>query len=144
MKPRASSYLRCLLSTIITYKNKRIRLRIDDEEFPIEEYMVGAISNGRIFGKGMKIAPQAKLDDGLFDVVLVKGMKLLEFFRNVWRIYTGSHLTPPKISLVQGRKIEALPEGDESVLIEAGGEQLEKLPATFEIVPRSLPVKGYL
>lgn len=145
MRRKTSSYLRCLISTFVTYKNKRVRIKIDDEELPLDEYMIGAISNGRIFGKGMKIAPDAKLDDGFFDVVLVKGMKMLEFFRNAWKIYTGTHLSHPKISLIRGRKIEASTEDDKiDVLIEIDGEQVGILPATFEIIPRSIQVKGYL
>jgi len=145
MRRKASSYMRCLISTFITYKNKKLSIRIDDEELPVDEYMIGAISNGRIFGKGMKIAPDARLDDGLFDVVLIKGMKMLEFFRNAWKIYLGTHLSHPKISLIRGRKIEAVAEDDESeVLIEIDGEQLGKLPATFEIIPHNFLVKGYL
>lgn len=142
---RAASYLRSTLTTFFHYTNKRIRLKIDGEELPEGEYMIGAISNGRIFGKGMKIAPGARLDDGLFDIVLVKGMRVLEFLRNVWRIYAGSHLTHPKISLIRGKKIEALPEDpEEKILIEIDGEQVGMLPATFEIVPRRFPVKGYV
>jgi diacylglycerol kinase family enzyme len=122
-----------------------VRIKIDGEELPLDEYMIGAISNGRIFGKGMKIAPDARLDDGFFDVVLVKGMKMLEFFMNAWKIYAGTHLSHPKISLIRGRKIEAFAEDDESdVLIEIDGEQVGILPATFEIIPRSIQVKGYL
>ena len=144
MERKASSYLKCLLSTFIAYKNKRLRIRIDDEELPIDEYMVGTVSNGRIFGKGMKIAPEAELDDGLFDVVLVKRMKLFEFLRNVWKIYAGSHLSHPKITLIRGRKAEVFPaEGEGDVLIELDGEQLGTLPATFEIIPGSIFVKGY-
>lgn len=144
MKRKASSYLKCLLSTFITYKNKRLKIKIDDDELPIDEYMIGTISNGRIFGKGMKIAPEAELDDGLFDVVLIRGMKLFEFLRNVWKIYAGSHLSHPKILLIRGRKAEVFPaQGQEDVLIELDGEQLGILPATFEIVPSSIFVKGY-
>ncbi len=143
MKRKASSYLRCLLSTFIAYKNKRVKLKIDGRDFPVEDYLVGTVSNGKIFGKGMKIAPLAKLDDGLFDIVLVKGMKTLEFFRNVWRIYTGTHLSHPKISFIRGKKIEAYPdEGEGDVLIELDGEQLGKLPASFEIISRNFLVKG--
>lgn len=145
MKRRASSYLKCLISTFLSYKNKRLKIKIDDEELPVDEYLIGTISNGRIFGKGMKIAPEAKLDDGLFDVVLIKGMKVLEFFRNGWRLYTGTHLSHPKISLIRGTKVEAIADDEENdVLIEVDGEQLGKLPATFEIIPGSILVKGYL
>lgn len=144
-KRKAASYLKSTLATFFHYKNKRIKLKVDEEEIPEGEYLIGAISNGRIFGKGMKIAPDARLDDELFDIILVKGMKIWEFLRNVWKIYAGTHLSHPKISFIQGKKIEAIPEDpDENILIEIDGEQVGKLPATFEIVPKSLSVKGYV
>ncbi len=144
MDRKATSYLRCLISTMIQYRNKRLRIRINDRELLVDDYLAGVVANGRIFGKGMKIAPSAKLDDGLFDFVLIKAMKFLEFCRHGWKIYTGSHLSVPKISLIRSEKIEALPEGNEEVLIELDGEQLGKLPAIFEIVPQNFLVKGNL
>jgi len=145
MKRKASSYLRCLASTIMKYKNKRLRIRIDNKEIPVDEYLIGAIANGKIFGKGMKIAPKAEIDDGLFDFVLVKGMKFLEFCRHCWKIFLGTHLSHPKISLLRGQKIEAIPENEEDdILLEFDGEQLGSLPAFFEIVPRYLLIKTNL
>jgi diacylglycerol kinase (ATP) len=144
LERKTSSYVRCLVSTMIKYKAKRVRVRVDGVEIPRGEYLIGAVANGRIFGKGMKIAPQARLDDGLFDFVYVKGMKFLEFCANGWKLMNGTHLGHPKIFLVQGRKIEAEPEAGDTVLIEFDGEQLGTLPATFEMVPRSLPVKSNL
>jgi len=145
MRKKTSSYLRCMFSTIIKYKNKRLKLKIDEEDIPEDEYLVGAVANGKIFGKGMRIAPQASLDDGLFDLVLVKKMSLLEFFFNSWKVYTGTHLTHPKISLIKGKEIKAIPHRDEDeVLIELDGELPGKLPATFEIVRQSFLVKGYI
>jgi YegS/Rv2252/BmrU family lipid kinase len=144
-KRKAASYLKSALATFMHYKNKRIKIKVDGEEIPQGEYLIGAISNGRIFGKGMKIAPNALLDDELFDIILVRGMKVWEFLRNVWKIYAGTHLSHPKISSIQGKKIEAIAEDpDEKILIEIDGEQVGKLPATFEIVPRALSVKGYV
>ncbi|NOR53159.1 MAG: hypothetical protein GQ536_03610, partial [Candidatus Aminicenantes bacterium] len=59
--------------------------------------------------------------------------------------YTGTHLSHPKISLIRGTKVEAIADDEENdVLIEVDGEQLGKLPATFEIIPGSILVKGYL
>jgi diacylglycerol kinase family enzyme len=56
----------------------------------------------------------------------------------------GSHLSHPKVTLIRGSKIDVWPEGNEDVLLELDGEQLGRLPATFEIVPRNLLIKGYL
>lgn len=143
LERRASSYFRCLYTTALRYKNKRLKLKMDGRELPDGEYLIGAVANGRIFGKGMKISPQAQLDDGLLDFVLVRGMKVMEFLLQSWRIYLGTHLSHPKIDLYRSRVVEAAPEnGDEEVAIEIDGEQIGRLPAVFEVVPLALSVKG--
>ncbi|MDD8025824.1 MAG: diacylglycerol kinase family lipid kinase [Acidobacteriota bacterium] len=144
MERKASSYVRCLVETMIHYRNKRVRIRVDGVEVPRGEYLIGAIANGRVFGKGMKIAPGARLDDGLFDIVLVKGMRFFEFCRQGWKLMNGSHIGYHKVGVWHGRRVEADPEDDEPVLIEFDGEQMGTLPAVFTIAPRSLPIKGYL
>jgi diacylglycerol kinase (ATP) len=144
LQRKATSYVRCLVSAMAHYRSRRIRIRVDGQMIPEGQYLVGAIANGRIFGKGMKIAPEAKLDDGLFDLVLVKSMKFFEFCRHGWRIFLGTHLSHPKVSLIRGRQIEALSEEGGGVLLELDGEQLGTLPAKFEMVPRILLVKGYI
>jgi diacylglycerol kinase (ATP) len=92
----------------------------------------------------MKFAPQAKLNDGQFDVILVKDMGFLEFCRHGWKIFLGTHLSHPKISFIRGRDVEAFSPEEQDVLLELDGEQLGGLPARFEILPRHLLVKGYV
>jgi len=145
LERKASSYVKCLVTTVLHYKSKRVRIRIDGRELPPDEYMIGAIANGRIFGKGMKIAPEARLDDGLFDTVLVRGMKLFEFCRQSWKLINGSHLGYRKVELIRGRRVEVTQEDTaEEILLELDGEQIGTLPATFSLVPRGLLVRGYL
>jgi diacylglycerol kinase (ATP) len=144
LERKASSYVRCLVTAMMQYRSRRVRIRVDGEQIPEGEYLIGAIANGKIFGKGMKIAPGARLDDGLFDSVLVRSMKFLEFCLHGWRLVNGSHLSHPKISLVRGRRVEAFPEEGAEVLLELDGEQLGRLPATFEIFARNLAIKGFL
>ena len=144
LQRKASSYVRCLVTTMVQYRNKRVRIRVDGENLPEGEYLIGAVANGKIFGKGMKIAPGARLDDGLFDTVLVRGFKFLEFCRHGWKLMNGSHITHPKVTVIRGSKVEAWPEDNEDVLLELDGEQLGRLPATFEIIPRNLLIKGFL
>jgi YegS/Rv2252/BmrU family lipid kinase len=144
LQRKASSYVRCLVSTMVHYRNKRVAIRVDGDKLPEGEYLIGAVANGRIFGKGMKVAPGARLDDGLFDSVLVRGFKFLEFCRHGWKLMNGSHVTHPKVSVVRGRQVEAWPEDGDEVLLELDGEQLGRLPATFEVLPRDLLIKGFL
>ena len=146
MERKKGSYLRSTLSTFLHYRNKRLRIKIDGEDLPEDEYMIGAIANGQVFGKGMKAAPDAKLDDGLFDVLLVKGMKLVEFLRTVRRLYSGTHLPHPRIDLVRCRSVEVASvfDLDQEVFIEVDGEQVGKIPARFEILPRCFSIKANL
>jgi len=144
LQRKASSYVRCLVSTMIRYRNKRVHIRIDGRDLPDGEYLIGAVANGRIFGKGMKVAPDARLDDGLFDSVLVRGFRFFEFCRHGWKLMNGSHVTHPKVSVVKGRRVEAWAGEGEEVLLELDGDQIGRLPATFEIVPRNLLIKGFL
>jgi diacylglycerol kinase (ATP) len=143
MERKASSYVRCLISAMAHYRSKKLSIRVDGRDLPDGEYLIGAVANGKVFGKGMKIAPGASLDDGLFDTVLVKGMKFMEFCRHGWKLINGHHLSHPKIDLVRGKRIEASSPTDETVLLELDGEQLGTLPAVFEIVPGAMLVKGY-
>ncbi len=144
LQRRASSYVRCLVTTMARYKNKRVRVRVDGRALPDGEYLIGAVANGRIFGKGMKVAPDASLDDGLFDSVLIRGFRFFEFCRHGWKLINGAHVHHPKVTVVRGRTVEAWPEEGEDVLLELDGDQLGRLPATFEIRPRHLLVKGFL
>lgn len=144
LKRKTSSYLKCLLSAFFSYRNKKIKIRIDGKDIPLDEYLIGAVANGKIFGKGMKIAPDAKLNDGYFDVILVKGMKAWEFLLNAYRLYSGTHLSLPQIKLIHGKRIEADSSEGDVVLIELDGEQLGRLPASFEILPNRIPIIGYV
>ena len=144
LERKTSSYIRCLVSTMRRYQSKRVKLRVDGREVAEEEFVIGAVANGRIFGKGMKFAPHAKLDDGQFDIILVRDMGFFEFCRHGWRVFLGTHLSHPKISFLRGREVESLSPDRSHVLLELDGEQLGGLPARFEIRPRHLLVKGYI
>jgi YegS/Rv2252/BmrU family lipid kinase len=144
LERKASSYVRCLVRTMMHYRSKKIRIQVEGHELPEDKYLIGAVANGRIFGKGMKFAPHAKLDDGQFDVILVKSMPFAEFCRHGWKIFFGKHLSHHKIRFLRGRSLEALSPDNQEVLLELDGEQLGSLPARFEILPRHLLVKGYV
>jgi diacylglycerol kinase family enzyme len=100
------------------------------------------IANARYFGGGMKIAPDAKLADGKFDVVSVGDLGALKIFTSAPRVYRGSHLSLPEVSHATARKVTVRPaERDTTVDLEVDGELPGKLPATFQIIPEALRVR---
>jgi diacylglycerol kinase (ATP) len=101
--------------------------------------VLGTAANGRWFGAGMHIAPEASLDDGLLDVVVVGDLSRPALLAKLPKLYAGTHLSDPAVSLLRGRLIEAdAPEG--RVPLELDGEPLGELPARFEVLPRALRV----
>jgi diacylglycerol kinase (ATP) len=139
-KRSAFSYYKGLLSTIRSYKSKKVKVIIDDNEEISDRFLIGAIANGRIFGGGMKIAPNAEPDDGFFDLVLVEDMNKFEIIKNSSRLYTGTITSHPKVLVKRARniKVHPLEENKEPVNIEYDGEVGEPIPAEFQVIERSV------
>jgi YegS/Rv2252/BmrU family lipid kinase len=132
----AFTYYRGLLSTMMNYRSKKVKLTLDDSRQLQGEYLIGAVANGRIFGGGMIIAPQAEPDDGYFDLVLIESMKKLEILANSRLLYSGTIAKNPKVHILRARNIKV--ESPDEVHIEYDGEVGEKLPAEFSIVEKAL------
>jgi diacylglycerol kinase (ATP) len=132
----ALTYYRGLLATLMNYRSKTVTLTIDGRQQLQGEYLIGAVANGRIFGGGMIIAPQAEADDGFFDLVLIEDMKKLEIIRNTRHLYAGTIAKNPKVLILKARNIKV--QAQEEVYTEYDGEMGEKLPAEFSIVEKAL------
>jgi diacylglycerol kinase family enzyme len=90
----------------------------------------------------MKIAPEAKLDDGLLDIVTIGDLGALKILTNAHQLYLGTHLGMKQVHHSLAKCIAARPVSpDDIVDIEVDGELPGKLPATFEIVPVALRVR---
>ncbi len=131
-------YLTTLLSTISVYRNKDVTLRLDDQVISARANAV-VICNGKYFGGGMQVGPNATLDDGWFDVIVIGDMNTLEVIVNTPKIYNGTHLSHPKVSEYRARVVRV--ESKDRVLIEADGEFIGPGPATFRIHPAALRLR---
>jgi diacylglycerol kinase family enzyme len=90
----------------------------------------------------MKIAPDAKLDDGFLDVVSIGDASSFRILTNAPRLYFGAHLRMDEVTHALAKQIVARPvKKDEEVRIELDGEVVGRLPATFQIMPLALRVR---
>jgi diacylglycerol kinase (ATP) len=97
------------------------------------------VANGRYQGGGMLIAPEALVDDGLFDVLVIGDITKRDFVLNVGKIYRGTHLSHPKIELLRSASVSV--DAAVPVPIELDGEQPGTTPARFEVVPAALRLR---
>ena len=118
-----------------------VRVKFDDKEEGNLNTINFCVCNSRYFGGGMKIAPDAKINDGLFDVVNIGDIKTAKILLNAYKLYGGSHLTLKEVKSTLARKVEVSPLNNEEIHIEVDGELPGKLPATFEILPNALRVR---
>ena len=129
-------FLWATIKTVFTHPNQSIRFRIDDG--PEEEICsrLCLLANGRYFGGGMHAAPEAKLDDGLLDLLMLKEISVAKFLWHLPKIYKGTHLKIPEIFFQKVRKFTA--ESSEQVILDIDGESPGYLAATFEVLPKIL------
>lgn len=127
------------LRATLAYRNRHVRFSIDDGETREGKFYLIACALGQYFGGGMRIAPLAVHNDGLLDFMIVGDTTFLENVKLGTKIYSGAHLDMPKVERLQGGKLYA--ESDEKVYVDIDGEQPGILPATFEILPRTVRMK---
>ncbi len=118
------------LRAMASYRNREVRLTIDDEPPRQTRVLNVAIANGRYFGGGMHVAPRAELDDGLFDVVAIEREGTLANLALAPYLYRGTLLGEPGVFFARGRRVVAEATG-EPALLDVDGEAPGRLPATF-------------
>lgn len=125
------------------YQFQDVRITVDDSPAIEARIAVVAAANGRYFGGGMMIAPQALQDDGLLDLVIFRGAAKLTLIRDMRLLYSGSHVNHPAVTILRGRKFLIEPSGglaSNRAFIDIDGESPGSIPALFEILPGALRV----
>jgi diacylglycerol kinase (ATP) len=132
-------YLTSLVTTLFAYRNKAIELILDDQE-PIRKVINSVVvANCQFFGGGMRVAPDADPNDGLFDVIVIGDIDKIEYLMTVPKVYDGTHITHPQVDTYRARRVEVRSESP--VLLQVEGEVCGQSPITFEIVPSALQIR---
>ncbi|MFB2584491.1 YegS/Rv2252/BmrU family lipid kinase [Herbiconiux liukaitaii] len=136
-RPRgASRYVLALVAELATLKTRHYELEIDGERIEVDSCLL-SVANNTTIGGGMKIAPDALLDDGLLDVFIVSPVSRLRFIRLFPRVFSGTHVDLPFVEFRRGRTVTVSSPG---VVGYADGERFGELPLTVELVPEALSV----
>lgn len=130
------------LRALVSYDNTDVWLTIGDQPRERRRVMLAAVGNGRFFGGGMKICPEARIDDGALDLVTVGDLTKGEVLTNLGRLYEGTHLELDAVENARVTRVAVEPvETDARIPIELDGETPGHLPAVFEILPSALRIR---
>jgi YegS/Rv2252/BmrU family lipid kinase len=130
-------YVYSLFRTLLTWKPARFTIRSERERIRTSGYSISAANNST-FGGGMRIAPEAELDDGLLDVITVGEVGKLRFVANLRKVFNGTHIDDEQVRMFRASRVEIT--ASRPFPVYADGEHLTELPVSVRVLPRALSV----
>jgi diacylglycerol kinase (ATP) len=143
--PKLAQYPLAAVRSLATYTPARYHLTIDGTAHEIEGATV-VVANSGYYGKGMKIAPAALLDDGLLDIIVIEAASKLALLRALPSVYDGGHVDRDEVHVFTGRSVTLAATSRRPVPVGGDGEGLGVLPAppaepaTISVLPAALTV----
>jgi diacylglycerol kinase (ATP) len=134
--PRHLQYPYAAVRSLATFPATDYTVTVDGDQHQFRAFTV-VVANSGYYGKGMHIAPQAVVDDGLLDVVVITSASRARLIRAMPLVYRGKHLAHPEVVTLRGREVAISAHG---VMAYGDGEPLQPLPATARVRPGALRV----
>ncbi|MCV0403552.1 MAG: diacylglycerol kinase family lipid kinase [Chloroflexi bacterium] len=134
-----AGYLAATLAELRRLRNDEVEVTIDGQR-RAQRVLFVAIANGPFYGAGMRIAPSARVDDGLLDVCVVGDVSRFTAIRELPNLYRGTHVRHPMVSMGRGRRVVV--DGESATLAHLDGEPFGALPLTVTIGAWQLDVAG--
>jgi YegS/Rv2252/BmrU family lipid kinase len=135
------SFMLASARALLRWSDQPVRWRADGGPWTEQRVTALSVCNGRFFGGGMQVAPAARMNDGLFDVVIWSGLGIADFLTKQRMLYDGTHVTLPNTRVIRARSIEVGAPPGVRVLLDVDGEQPGTLPARFGMLPGALRVR---
>lgn len=130
-------YLLGVLAELVQFRNTPMEIHVDGTALNGDMFLA-AVGNARYYGGGMKIVPQAEMDDGLFHLCFARNVNLWDALTTLPKMFSGGHVEHPKVTCLPGKEI--IISSPRDLPVHADGEIVSKTPACFRILPAALTV----
>ena len=111
------------------FKPRQYEITLDDRSISTEAMLI-AVANGRSYGGGMLVCPNANISDGLFDVMVLRPVSKLEFLKVFPRVFAGTHVSHPAVEVIRSRTVRI----ESKAVAYADGERIGQLPVSAECI----------
>jgi diacylglycerol kinase (ATP) len=132
-------YLWGVLGTLLRYRPVPLEIELDGTSLHRSIFLT-ALGNAQAYGGGMRITPDAKVDDGWLDICIGAPITLAELGRLLPKIYQGAHVGHPKVEFHRARHVEL--RSSQGAVLHADGEVLGGLPLTVDLLPGAITFMG--
>ena len=130
-------YLYAIFRVLPKFTPLPVRMRTENG-LRRELIMFAAVGNSRQYGGGIRITPDAAIDDGLLDLCIVHKTTRVELLKTLPKAYTGAHVKSPFVEMGRGREFRF--ESETELAVYADGEPLTKTPVSFRLAPQKLRI----
>jgi YegS/Rv2252/BmrU family lipid kinase len=130
-------YAYSMLRTLTGWRSARFTIAVGEERKRLTGYFV-AVANNSVYGGGMWIAPEAEIDDGLFDVVAIEEVSKLRFLTGLRDVLKGTHLDKDEVSVFRAPRLQL--DASRPFPVYADGDHLTDLPVSLRILPSALSI----
>jgi len=131
------AYTLGILHTLFTYRSKNLYIDIDGSKINVKATLL-AVANGKCYGGGMLVAPKARINDGEFDICLVRHLSKLKIARLFPLLIRGEHDTMDVVTMLKGKKVKVVSEKE--IAFNVDGEVGKVKEVEFEIIPNKIEV----
>jgi len=133
-----SAYFAAILRTMIDYPSLHLRIQLDDLPPFDQSTTMTVVTNGRCFGNGFWVCPDARMDDGLFDLMVAQRVSRLTILRMIPKLMNGTHINEPIVRMYRARRVVI--ESDTPLVVETDGEipYLNAHRLTLDILPKKV------
>jgi diacylglycerol kinase (ATP) len=111
------------------FKPRHYEITLDDRTIATEAMLI-AVSNGRSYGGGMLVSPNASIVDGLFDVMILHPVSKIEFIKVFPTVFAGTHVSHPAVEIVRSKSVTI----ESKAVAYADGERIGQLPVSAECI----------
>lgn len=126
-------YNAAIAMELARFKPRHYEITLDDRTISTEAMLI-AVSNGRSYGGGMLVCPNANISDGLFDVMVLHPVSKIDFIKVFPRVFAGTHISHPAVEIVRSKSVTI----ESKAIAYADGERIGQLPVSAECIPGAI------
>ncbi len=132
------TFLKAIVSSILFYRAIPVMIYLDDVLWWDEPLYLGGFANGKYFGQGLMVAPNAEVDDGLFDIIAAGDMRMFSVFNLLRQLYSGSHIFNHRVKIGRAGTVRVVSKSGAPIGLDLDGEGAYAADITYSVLHRAL------